>query len=171
MKYIATINGNEYLIEYDEQQEIYVNGERFKIDLDKVGEGNLYSLLLNQRSLEVAATVTDRDSWEIMLGGEAYAVKVQDERAYRLAKARGELDADSGTVPTKSPMPGVIVRVPVSAGDVIGKGDTLVILESMKMENELKATRDGIILEVKVSAGDSVEKDAVLVVVGDVEVE
>lgn len=167
MKYITTINGNEYLIEYDEMREIYVNGERFEIDLDKVGEGNLFSLILNQRSLEVAATTTDRDLWEIMLGGEVYSVKVQDERAYRLAKARGELDADSGTVPTKSPMPGVIVGVPVSTGDVIGKGDTLVILESMKMENELKATRDGIILEVKVSAGDSVEKGAVLVVVGD----
>ncbi|MFT7585402.1 MAG: biotin carboxyl carrier protein, partial [Cellvibrionaceae bacterium] len=94
---------------------------------------------------------------------------VKDERAYRLARARGELDNDTGMVPTKSPMPGVIVNVLVEVGQMISKGETMVILESMKMENELKATRDGKVFEIKVSAGQTVEKDALLVVVGDEE--
>jgi biotin carboxyl carrier protein len=92
---------------------------------------------------------------------------VQDERVYRLAQARGKLAADTGEVQIKSPMPGVIVKTPVGVGELVKMGQTVVILESMKMENELKATRDGVMLGVLVKPGQAVEKGEVLVVIGD----
>ena len=64
-------------------------------------------------------------------------------------------------------MPGIVITVPVSRGDIVSKGDTVIILESMKMENELRAPRDGIITEVKVEPGASVEKDQSLVLISD----
>lgn len=170
MKYITIINNNEFMIELDDQNnQILVNGEPYHVDLTSLQNSNLISCIINNRSFEAAVTSPERDLWDILLNGEIYSVNVKEERAYRLAKARGQLDGDSGTVPTKSPMPGVIVNVPVAVGDAVQKGDTIVILESMKMENELKATRDGAVLEVKVSPGDSVEKDAVLIIIGDAE--
>ncbi len=167
MKYIATINNNEYIIELEASGRTLVNGEPYDADLQQLGEGGLVSLLIENRSYEASIQMADRDRWNILLRGELYDVQVQDERAYRLAKARGELEADTGVVPTRAPMPGVVIRVPVGVGDHVSQGQTVVILESMKMENELKATRNGSVLAVNVSAGDSVEKDAILILVGD----
>jgi len=62
-------------------------------------------------------------------------------------------------------MPGLIVRVPVQPGQTVAKGDTIVVLESMKMENELKAPRDGTVHMIHVTAGDNVEQNKVLVTI------
>ncbi|MEM8860700.1 MAG: biotin/lipoyl-containing protein [Chloroflexota bacterium] len=169
MKYITTVNGNEYEIEWNEDGNVVVNGESYDVSINSLGSGDLVSMIFNNHSFEAVVDSPERDRWEVLMNGENYEIDVKDERAYRLARARGELEGDTGTVATKSPMPGVIVKVLVEVGQVISKGETLVILESMKMENELKATRDGIVLEVKVDSGATVEKDAVLVVVGDEE--
>jgi biotin carboxyl carrier protein len=166
MKYITTVNGNEYTIELQDEGQIVVNGEPFELDFQMLGNGGLVSLLLNQQSFEAAVDEQD-GGWQVLLHGEVYEATVQDERVYRLAKARGELAADTGEVQIKSPMPGVVVKVLVQAGDSVVNGQTVAILESMKMENELKATRDAAVLAVKVVPGQAVEKNEVLVVIGD----
>lgn len=169
MKYITIVNGNEYEIDWRDDGQVIVNGQAFDVDLNLLGSGDLVSMIFDHRSFEAVVHSPERDRWEMLMNGENYDITVKDERAYRLARARGDLEGDTGMVTTKSPMPGVIVKVLVEEGQLIAKGETLVILESMKMENELKATRDGKVAEVKVSAGQTVEKDAVLVVVGDEE--
>jgi biotin carboxyl carrier protein len=166
MKYITTVNGKAYEVEWVDDGEIVVNGERYELDFRMLGSGGLASLLLNQRSFEAA--VDEQDGvWHVLLRGEVYEAVVQDERVYRLAQARGKLAADTGEVQIKSPMPGVIVKTPVGVGELVKMGQTVVILESMKMENELKATRDGVLLGVLVKPGQAVEKGEVLVVIGD----
>lgn len=167
MKYITTVNGTEYIVNLLDNGQIEVDDELYALDFQELRESGLLSLILENRSYEGVVAHREKHEWEVLLRGEMYAVRVQDERAYRLAKARGDLEDDTGTVPTKSPMPGVVVKVPVSVGDQIAKGDTLIILESMKMENELRATRDGIVLSIHADVGASVEKDAILVVIGD----
>ena len=106
-------------------------------------------------------------AWEVLIKGELYNVSVQDERAHRLAQARGTLAGHVGEAHIKSPMPGIIVAVPVQVGDTIEKGDKVIILESMKMENELRSPREGIVTQVLVKQGDSVEKGQALVIVSD----
>lgn len=166
MKYITTVNSKEYSIELLDDKQILVNGEPYELDFQMLGSGGLVSLLLNQRSFEAAVDEHD-EGWQVLLHGEVYEATVQDERVYRLAQARGELAADTGEVQIKSPMPGTIVKTPVQVGDVVKQGQTVVILESMKMENELKATRDAVVLALKVSPGQAVEKNELLVVIGD----
>jgi biotin carboxyl carrier protein len=166
MKYITTVNDQEYTIEIDQEGQITVNDQQYRIDFQQLSEGGMLSLLLNQHSLE--AIVEERDqSWEVLIRGELYSVKVQDERAYRLAKARGVSTAVTGKANIASPMPGLIIEVPVEVGQIVKKGDQVIILESMKMENELRAPRDGIIKKVWVTKGASVEKNEVLVTIGD----
>lgn len=164
-KYYATVQGNRYEIEIDEGQ-VLVDGEPYNIDFHELPEANMLSLIINNRSLE-AAVEQQEDNVTVLIKGELYEVVVQDERSYRLAQARGVTKAVSGVAKMTSPMPGTIIAVPVSEGDVVAEGDKIVILESMKMENELRAPRDGVVTAVKTSAGDSVEKGQVLAIIGD----
>ncbi|MCA9998609.1 MAG: biotin/lipoyl-binding protein [Anaerolineales bacterium] len=165
MKYYTTVEDQEYIIEIG-PDEILVNGEPCSYDFQGLAEVGLVSLILNNRSLE--AVVEERDGIsEVLIRGELYSVRVQDERAYRLAKARGTVESVSGDAIIKSPMPGIVIATPVAEGDVVKKGDKVIILESMKMENELKSPRDGVVLAVETSPGVSVEKGQVLLVVGD----
>lgn len=166
MKYITTIGEEEYIIEIDHDHEILVDGVLYEVDFEQLPEGGVLSLLLNHRSLEAVVEAQD-DVWNVLIKGELYTVKVQDERAYRLAKARGVAAAVTGEAIIKSPMPGIIIAVPVVEGQMVEKGDQVVILESMKMENELRAPRDGVVGRVHVQAGASVEKGQVLAVITD----
>ena len=166
MKYITTINEEEFIIEIESNNKILVNGEPYDVDFQHLPEADVLSLLLNNQSLEAVVEARD-DVWDVLTKGELYTVKVQDERAYRLAKARGVASDIAGEVQIKSPMPGLIVAVPVTEGQMVQKGDKVIILESMKMENELRAPKDGIIARINVSQGASVEKDQALVVIVD----
>ncbi len=168
MKYIAKVNEKEYEIIIESEHAVIVNGERHEIDFQYLDGGGILSLLLNHRSLEAVINEHD-DTWEVLTKGELYSVQVQDERAYRLAQARGTAVTVTGEVSINSPMPGLIVSVPVAEGEVVHKGDKVIILESMKMENELRSPRDGVISRVLVNQGDSVEKDQVLLVITDPE--
>ncbi len=166
MKYITRVDDQEYVIEISQENKILVNDEVYDMDFEQLPGSGVVSLLLNQRSLE--AVVEQRNgNWEVLIRGELYSVKVEDERAYRLAQARGSLSDIDGDAMIKSPMPGIIIAVPVQEGDEVLKGDKVIILESMKMENELRAPCDGVVAVVKVEAGASVEKDQVLVIISD----
>ena len=165
MKYITTIEEQEYTIEISGENEIRVNDELYSVDFRQL-EGGILSLLLDNQSHE--ALVEEReDYWQVLIQGELYTVQVQDERAYRLAKARGITAVVSGEVSIKSPMPGLIIAVTAEEGQSVNKGDKVVILESMKMENELRAPRAGVVNRIHVEAGASVEKDQVLATIGD----
>jgi biotin carboxyl carrier protein len=170
MKYITRVDDQEFTIEIDRDNQIKVNEQLYHIDFQQLVEGGMLSLLLNHRSLE--AIVEERDeAWEVLLKGELYTVQVQDERAYRLAKARGTAVETSGEAVIKSPMPGLIIAVSVKPGQEVKKGDKVIILESMKMENELRSPRDGVVHHVYVEPGAGVEKDQKLVTIGDMEAE
>lgn len=165
MKYMTFVNGKEYVIDIDRENEILVNGEPHTIDFHNLSARGLVSLLLNNHSYEGVVEENTGDMWDVLLRGELYEIKVQDERAYRLAKMRGVLAEDSSEAVIKSPMPGIIVAVPAIVGEPIKKGDTVIILESMKMENELKSPIDGMLTKVMVEAGDSVEKGLKMAVI------
>jgi biotin carboxyl carrier protein len=103
----------------------------------------------------------------VLIRGALYAVRVEDEREKRLRAAAGGHAHIAGEYNLKAPMPGLIVSVPVSEGQTVQKGDILVILESMKMQNELKSQHTGTVTRVRVQAQQSVEQNQVLVTVAE----
>lgn len=161
MKYQTTVNGIKFDIEITNDGDIFVNGEARQIDFLPLGE-TLYSLIMDTDSHQVLVNDIDKNDYEVLIGGRLYPINVMDERALLLSSRRGGLDVGSGEVSIKSPMPGLIVDIPVSAGDAVVKGQTIIILESMKMQNELKAPRDGIIQRISVAPGESVQQNKVL---------
>jgi biotin carboxyl carrier protein len=165
MKYKTTVNGQAFEIEIKGDGLVFVNGEERAVDFRSLGNDAIFSMILDHQSFEAVVDKKDPSNYEVLIAGDRYEVSVTDERSERLAKARGASSDPTGEVSLKSPMPGTIVKVPVEPGQEVKKGQTLVILESMKMENELKAPRDGVVGRVEVKAGQSVEQNKVLVTV------
>jgi len=166
MKYFVKVDDHDFVIDLGPDQQMTVNDDSLTVDYQQLPDSGVLSLLINNRSL-VTVVEKRNDIYEVLINGELYEVAVQDERSYRLAKARGDVREASGEITVRSPMPGVIVKVPVEQGQTVAKGETLVILESMKMENELKSPRDGVVLRINTSSGASVEKGQDLLIVGD----
>jgi biotin carboxyl carrier protein len=114
-------------------------------------------LILDGKSYESFVYQSEED-WDVLLRGRQYQVKVEDEREKRLRAAAGAGAVEGGEFHLKAPMPGLIVAVLIEEGQEVKKGQVMLILESMKMQNELKAPRDGRMGRIRVKAGESVEQ-------------
>jgi len=161
MKYITTVGESEYVIEIVNRNLILVDGIPYEVNFVSISGQPVYSLLIDGKSYE-GYMYADDDDWEVLLQGMLYNVQVEDERERRLRQALGEGPANYGEFHLKAPMPGLVVAVPVEDGQEVVKGDVLLILESMKMQNELKSPRDGKISRIRVKVGDSVERKQTL---------
>jgi biotin carboxyl carrier protein len=161
MKYITTVGGTPYTIEIVDEKHLRVNDRVLEVDFAAVSGQPVYSLLIDGKSYEAYVNPADED-WEVLMLGRLYNASVEDEREKRLRAAGGAADSSAGEFHLKSPMPGLIVAIPVEEGQEIEKGEVLVILESMKMQNELKSPRAGTVARVRVKAGDRVELRATL---------
>ncbi len=156
MKYLTSINGQEYLIEILDEHHILVNGVNYHVDFMPVGDQPVYSLLLEGESFE-GLVYPAEEGWQVLLHGYQYPARVEDERERRLRAALGSRVSEQGEYLLRAPMPGLVVAVPVGEGQHVEKGEVLLVLESMKMQNELKAPRQGTVARVRVQAGDSVD--------------
>jgi biotin carboxyl carrier protein len=157
--------GKTYEIEIRSANEIVIGDQAIRIDLRSIAGKPVYSLLLDGKSYE-AYIAPGEDGLEVLLQGRLYQVSVEDERQRRLRQSSGPILLPRGDYPLKAPMPGLVVAVPVSEGTAVSKGQNLVILESMKMQNELRAPRDGIVNRIRVGPGDHVEQNQVLLILG-----
>ncbi|MEW6567184.1 MAG: biotin/lipoyl-containing protein [Chloroflexota bacterium] len=163
MKYIATIGEHSYEIEINSEREVVVDGNRLPVDFQSVAGQPVYSLIIGGRSYEAYVHLTE-DGLDVVLSGRLYHVAVEDERERRLRQASSGAVARSGDYHLRAPMPGLIVAVPVGEGQAVERGADLIILESMKMQNELKAPRDGTVAHVRVRPGDRVDQNQVLII-------
>jgi len=164
MKYITTIDGKEYAVEVIDEKHISVNGKILEVDFESVSGQPVYSLIIDGKSHE-GYVYPDEENWQVLLRGRLYQASVEDEREKRLRAAGGGGVMEGGEFHLKAPMPGMIVAIPVSEGDAVQKGQVLLILESMKMQNELKSPKDGTIHRIRVRAGETVEQKQALLTV------
>ena len=163
MKYFATVNETTFEVDINEDSYVTVDGQRYEIDFRAVGNGPLYSLLIGGNSYEGHIEGTE-DGWQVLHKGDLYMVEIEDERSQTLMKLGGAGPVTKGDYYLKAPMPGLVVSVPVKEGQEIRQGDILVILESMKMQNELKSPHDGTILRIQVNPEDTIQQDEVMLV-------
>jgi biotin carboxyl carrier protein len=161
MKYITTMNGKKFEVEIRNDNTVWVNGKQRTVDFLSLGP-TLFSIIMDNAQQEVVVENRE-DAVEVLLKGRLYSGTVLDERAQLMRSRRGGDAAESGEVTVRAPMPGLIVAVLVSEGEQVKAGQTLVILESMKMQNELKAPRAGTVQRVSIQSGTTVEQRKVLV--------
>ena len=164
MKYVTIINGQRFEIVIQSDGSLLVNGEARTVDFLSLGP-SLYSMLMDDQSYETVIDEIDVEV-QVQLGGRQYSGEVLDERAQMLAAGRGGIEVGTGELQIRSPMPGLVLDVPVSEGQEVARGQTILVLESMKMQNELKAPRDGVVNHVWVQPGQSVEQGKPLLALG-----
>lgn len=162
MKYITTVEGKQFLVEVIDEKHVSVDGKIYEVDFESVSGQPVYSLIVDGRSHESYIYQGEEENWQVLLRGRLYPVTVEDEREKRLRAAAGGGVAETGEFHLRAPMPGLVVAVPVTEGQQVKRGQAILILESMKMQNEIKAPRDGVIGRIRVKAGETVEQKQTL---------
>lgn len=161
MKYITSVAETDFMIEIVDDKHVRVNDRLLEVDFSAVDGQPVYSLLIDGKSYEAYINQVE-EQWEVIILGRQFSATVEDERERRL-RAAGSAGLTGDTeFHLKSPMPGLIIAVSVTEGQVVEKGQVLAILESMKMQNELRSPKAGTVTRIRVKAGDRVEQKAAL---------
>ncbi|MCZ6820287.1 MAG: biotin/lipoyl-binding protein [Calditrichaeota bacterium] len=166
MKYFASILDEEHeiLITGDEESKIVLDRIPREARLRPIGLDGVCSLIIDNNSFQVFVR-KEEGSYFVSINGRRYRVAVQDEKKRLLQALIKTEDEQGGLVQVKAPMPGLVAKIMVQDGQQVNKGDSLVIIEAMKMENEIRSGTRGTVIQILKAKGDSVDKGAVLLVV------
>ena len=165
MRYFVEIGGRERVVEIQAGKEgvrVLVDGVAHPVDVVEVGGTGLFSLLVDGASHAFAARFEDG---EVLLAfhDREVGVRIEDEPTRLARTATGGRRGGAGPARVRSVMPGIVREIRVAPGAAVVEGTALLILEAMKMENEIRAPHEGVVEEVHVRPGQPVEKGALLV--------
>jgi biotin carboxyl carrier protein len=154
----ATINGKEFTVEGNT-----LNGKPIEWDMIEVRE-NTFHIIQNNKgySATLISFNAEEKTMVLNVNGNDYEISVKDKKDLLLQQLGINLKSSSAVLFIKAPMPGLIINISVNVGDEVKKGDLLLILEAMKMENAIKSPRDGKIKKVNVELKQPVEKNQVM---------
>ncbi len=163
MRYFVTIGDREIEVDLTGAHP-RVAGREIHAELGTARGGAVRHLLVDGRSVALVARKGERRGrWQLALGAHRITADAVDERTRAIRELAGE-STDEAEKSILAPMPGLVVRVDVEVGQQVKAGQGVVVVEAMKMENELKARGDGVIAEIRAKVGDTVEKGAILLV-------
>ena len=166
MSYIAIINNKEYKIDVEEKgKNIFsftIGNKNYSIDAVH-SEHSLYSLIINGKSYEVDLDARD-GVCNVLIKGEHYCINVINEKKKSLVAKAKEFAAE-GKQQITTEMPGKVARILVGKGQQVKRNQGVIVVEAMKMENELKTPKDGKVVEINVKEGETVEGGTVLLVI------
>jgi len=176
VKFFLTIHGEEHTLELNSQSGLScsLDGEAFPAEVAEVRPG-VYSVLIGGKSFAARVELLnsrqgtsndggapDGGEYAVQVDGVRYAVLVRDPRRWRRDRTRLALE---GRQTVQAPMPGKVIRVLVSEGQTVEAGQGLIVVEAMKMQNEIKSPKAGSVRKVLVAAGQAVNSGETLVVV------
>jgi biotin carboxyl carrier protein len=140
-----------------------IDGDSFEWDVINT-KGDNYSIIKDNKSynVEVLSVKPDEKSFLIKVDGIKYSLNAKDKYDELLHSLGMDNLASKKVADLKAPMPGLVLEISVEVGQEVVKGDTLLILEAMKMENVIKSPTDGVIKSISVSQSETVEKNQVI---------
>ncbi|GAB2782138.1 hypothetical protein GCM10027275_27490 [Rhabdobacter roseus] len=160
----VTVNESDTLQIRQEKKQWFIGDEPFGGDVVRLDDRR-YHVIWNDRSFTVEVLETDAAAkqFTLRINGQLYTTSVQDRFDLLLESMGMSQAAGTKVNQVKAPMPGLIQTIRVQPGDPVQKGDTLLVLVAMKMENAIKAPADSVVKTIHVQPGDSVEKNQVLI--------
>jgi pyruvate carboxylase subunit B len=163
VKYVVDVNGERIEAAVD-AGEVEIDGERVRTSLTDV-DGTPVRLVSvgDEVHRVVVRRHRERGRYTLWIDGFRYETEALDERTRAIRDLSAAKAGPSGPAPLIAPMPGLVVRVSVAVGDQVQAGQALVVMEAMKMENELRSAAAGTVRAVLAAPGTAVEKGAVLV--------
>jgi len=166
---VVFLLGEEHEVVICERGEVVIDGCRREASVAATSPPGGHSLLLDGASFQVLARPGSRGQWDIDIDGGTVRAEVLDERQARVRKLSAVAAGAVGTLALKAPMPGLVVQVAAREGGVVERGATVLIVEAMKMENELRAAGTATVKRILVKPGDAVEKGQILVEYAEVD--
>ena len=163
MIYEVTVNGRDYRVELEAQDggawSCRINGDQLTVNSAALASG-LLSILIGGESYEIFADTAQR---QIAIGPTRYTVEVRDPRSWRSRRSRAGVDVGARKI--VAPMPGKVVRIIASNGTQVEQGSGVVVIEAMKMQNELKSPKKGRVTKMLATEGMAVNAGDVLAVI------
>ena len=164
MKYVVDLNGERTSVALSGDEAVVEGEAPVKVQLLEIEASPLTIL---KTGSEVHRVVVQRrpgrGRYSLWVDGYRFDVEALDERTRQIRDVAAASAPPSGPAPIIAPMPGLVVRVRVAVGDKVEAGQGVVVMEAMKMENELRATAAGVVKSIEVEAGTAVEKGTLLV--------
>lgn len=162
MKKVLVNDSKSFEIE-QEGDAVMVDGAHVKPDLYTISE-NRYHLILDHKGYQIEVIEKDEQAKSalIMVNGKVYRVELKDEKDRLLETLGFETNVTSLIKDLKAPMPGMVLDILVAAGQQIKKGEPILVLEAMKMENLIKSPSDLVVKSIEVSKGNKIEKGQTL---------
>lgn len=141
-----------------------VNGQNVNIDLVESKEGSYHAIVDSKSyNIEVAKADYATKEFEVRVNNQLYKLAAKDQFDALLEELGMDSLASAGAEDLKAPMPGLVLEINATPGQEIKKGDSLLVLEAMKMENVIKAAADATVKSIEVEKGQAVEKNQVLI--------
>ena len=165
MKYFVRVGAQEIVVDVDGDQ-VCIDDRVITARLSTAADSPVIRLELDGERHELAVVGRVEGSWQLIDRGTVRDIEAIDERTRHIRSLAGAGTASASGGVIKAPMPGLVVRVLVAEGETVAAGQGLVVLEAMKMENELKAPAAGVVMSVRAAPGAAVEKGSVLVELG-----
>ena len=164
MKYVVQLNDQRHTVSIEPEGLRYENEPMARGELSDIEGSPVRMVKLGTHVYRVVAEKRQgRGRYTLWVDGYRFEVEALDERTRAIRDLSAANAAPTGPAPIIAPMPGLIVRVNVSVGDRVEAGQGIVVMEAMKMENELRATAAGTVWSINVTSGTAVEKGALLV--------
>jgi biotin carboxyl carrier protein len=156
---------DQFLFEVENKDSAFlVNGEHVQLDLSTIGHDNTHVLYQNKSfNTELVDINKAEKTCKIKVNGNIYQISIEDQFDVLLKQLGLDNLAVNKVLEIKAPMPGLVLKVLVEENVEVKKGDNLLVLEAMKMENILKSSTDGVVKKILVRQGDKVEKNQILV--------
>ena len=154
--YFVTINGREYVVRIENEGTVFVNGEQIPVDILQLDERS-FSILVNGKSEKVIAEGSN-GAYQVQINGRQLEAVIESERMRLLKQFERQSAGRVSKTEIRAPMPALVIKIEVRVGDEVKSGQGLVILEAMKMENEIKAPSAGRVKEIYAVKGKPVEK-------------
>ena len=158
VRYLVEIGGARHEVALGADGSVVFGGRPREASLVEAGPGGCRSLLLDDRSVRLVARREGRGRWAVAVTGRTVDIEVREAREARIRTRTDGMASRARVPPLRAPMPGLVVRVAAREGDVVQAGATILIVEAMKMENELRAAAPARVARILVEPGDAVEK-------------
>lgn len=162
MVYIIKVDNKEFKVDLKQEGKgfkVYLDGKPREVTVAN-DQGSRLTLIIDDKPFDVILEADDH----IVVGGESYNVEIFDEQIQKLIKASTG-KSEKRELAVKAAMPGLIIEVTVKQGDKVTEGQGLLIIEAMKMQNEMQTPRDGVVKTIKVKKGQTVNSGETLIII------
>jgi len=159
--FVVTLNDKKKTISFSGNSHLLIDDYKVDCELTLLS-GHTYLLRVNDKFFEIAVDKIGNGNYSLMIEGQNYETIIRSDLQEKVSEILQQKSSAHKKTEVKAPMPGMILKIKKELNEKVLQGETILILEAMKMENDLRSPRSGILSEIMVKEGSTVEKGVIL---------